>query len=98
MIFEGDAGEAISGFPKNVNVSAVLSLAGLGAKKTRVKIVTSPNYTKNIHEVQIEGEAGRIFTRTENVPSKTNPKTSELAVFSAIATLAGITGSVKVGT
>ena len=97
-IFEGSAEEAIKGFPQNVNVSAVLSLAGLGAKKTRVKIVTSPHYTKNIHEVEIEGEAGRIFTRTENVPSKTNPKTSGLAVFSAIATLSGITDSVRVGT
>jgi len=98
VIFEGTAVEAIKGFPQNVNVSAVLSIAGLGAAKTRVKIVTSPEYTKNVHEVEIVGEAGRIFTRTENVPSKTNPKTSELAVFSAIATLAGIVDTVKVGT
>ena len=97
-IFEGNAEEAIKGFPQNVNVSAVLSLAGLGAKKTRVRIVTSPSYTKNIHEVEIEGECGKIWTRTENVPSKTNPKTSVLAVFSAIATLRAITDSVRVGT
>lgn len=97
-IFEGSAEEAIKGFPKNVNVSAVLSLAGLGAKKTHVRIVTSPQYTKNIHEVEIAGECGKIFTRTENVPSKTNPKTSELAIFSAISTLAGITNSVRIGT
>lgn len=98
VIFEGSAEEAIKGFPQNVNVSAVLSLAGLGAKKTRVRIVTSPQYTKNIHEVEIEGECGKIFTRTENVPSRANPKTSELAVLSAIATLSGITDSVRVGT
>jgi len=75
-----------------------LSLAGFGAKKTRVRLVTSPNYTRNIHEVEIEGEAGKIFTRTENVPSGANPKTSELAIFSAIATLRGITTSVRIGT
>ena len=98
VIFEGSAEEAIRGFPQNVNVSAALSLAGLGAKKTRVKIITAPEYTKNIHEVQIEGEAGRIFTRTENVPSVSNPKTSEMAVFSAIATLRGITDAVRIGT
>ena len=97
-IFEGNAEEAIKGFPQNVNVAAVLSIAGLGAKRTHVKIVTSPHYTKNIHEVEISGECGRIFTRTENVPSTANPKTSELAVFSAIATLAGITNSVRIGT
>ena len=98
VIFEGSAEEAIKGFPQNVNVSAVLSLAGLGARKTRVKIVTSPGYTKNIHEVEIVGECGKIFTRTENLPSKTNPKTSELAVFSAISTLSGIMNSVRIGT
>ena len=98
VVFEGSAEEAIRGFPKNVNVSAILSLAGLGAKKTRVKIVTSPKYIKNIHEVEIKGEFGNIFTRTENAPSKTNPKTSELAVFSAISTLSGIADTVRIGT
>ncbi|MFA5142693.1 MAG: aspartate dehydrogenase [Candidatus Omnitrophota bacterium] len=98
VIFEGTAEEAIRGFPQNVNVSAALGLAGLGARRTRVRIVTSPDYTKNAHEVEIEGECGRIFTRTENVPSKANPKTSELAVFSAIATLKAITSSVRIGT
>ena len=98
VIFEGNAADAIKAFPQNVNVSAALSLAGLGAGKTRVRIIASPHYTKNIHEVEISGECGRIFTRTENVPSRANPKTSSLAVFSAIATLAGITGSVRVGT
>ncbi|MDD5135955.1 MAG: DUF108 domain-containing protein, partial [Candidatus Omnitrophica bacterium] len=98
IVFEGSAEEAIKGFPQNVNVSAALGLAGIGAKKTRVRLVTSPDYTKNIHEVEIVGECGRIFTRTENVPSKANPKTSGLAVFSAISTLAGITRSVRIGT
>ena len=98
VVFEGSAEEAIAGFPQNVNVSAVLSLAGLGAKRTRVKIVTSPDFTANVHTLEIEGECGKITTRTENVPSKSNPKTSELAVFSAIATLAGIGNTVRAGT
>ena len=98
VIFDGTAREAIKGFPQNVNVCAALSLAGIGADKTRVRIMTSPEYTKNIHEVRIEGDSGNISTRTENVPSKANPKTSQLAVFSAIATLEGIAKSVRVGT
>lgn len=98
VIFDGTAVEAIKGFPQNVNVCAALSLAGIGADKTRVKIVTSPDYTKNIHEVEISGEFGKISTRTENVPSRSNPKTSQLAVFSAIATLKGIVKNVRVGT
>jgi aspartate dehydrogenase len=98
VIFNGNAQDAVKGFPQNVNVCAILSLAGLGARDTRVKIITSPAYTKNIHEIEIEGEFGRIVTRIENVPSKTNPKTSQLAVFSAIATLEGIARSVRIGT
>jgi len=98
MIFEGSAEEAIKGFPQNVNVSAVLSLAGIGAKRTRVRIVTSPFYTANTHEVEVAGEFGRIVTRAENLPSKTNPKTSALAIFSAITTLSCITDSVRIGT
>jgi aspartate dehydrogenase len=98
VIFEGSAEDAVKGFPQNVNVSATLSLAGIGAKKTIVRIVTSPAYTTNTHEVEISGNFGKITTRTDNVPSKTNPKTSELAILSAIATLKGITRSVRVGT
>lgn len=98
VIFEGSAAEAVKAFPQNVNVSAVLSLAGIGAKKTRVRIVTSPDYIANIHEIEITGESGSIRTRTENRPSKTNPKTSALAAYSAIATLKAAASSVRVGT
>jgi len=37
--------------------------------------------------VEVEGEFGRMVSRTENLPSPDNPKTSRLAAFSAIATL-----------
>lgn len=98
LIFEGSARDAVENFPQNVNVCAALSLAGIGADKTRVRIITSPDYTRNVHEVEIIGDFGKITTKTENVPSETNPKTSALAVMSAIATLEGIVNSVRVGT
>jgi len=98
VVFEGSAYEAVRGFPQNINVSAILSLVGLGPEKTLVKIVTSPEYTRNIHEVEITGSFGRIITRTENVPARANPKTSELAILSAIATLESIANSVRIGT
>jgi len=98
VVFEGSAEEAVKGFPQNINVSAVLALAGIGSAETRVRIVTSPDYTKNIHEVEITGDFGRITTRTENVPSKANPKTSMLAILSAIATLRAAATSVRIGT
>lgn len=98
VIFEGTASEAIKGFPKNINVCATLSLAGIGSEKTRVKIITSPDYKANIHEIQVAGDFGRLVTRTENLPSPENPRTSFLASLSAIATLKNILEVVKIGT
>ncbi|MBU1853582.1 MAG: DUF108 domain-containing protein [Candidatus Omnitrophica bacterium] len=87
LIYSGNAQGAIGYFPKNVNVAATLSLAGIGPVRTKVKIISSPKYKKNIHEIEIEGEFGKIFTKAENVPSRENPKTSQLAIFSALAKL-----------
>jgi len=99
IIFEGTAQEAVKAFPKNINVSALLSIAGIGAERTIVKIVTSPKYTVNSHEVEAEGNFGRLITRTENVPSPQNPKTSFLAPLSAVATLKQyLDDCVKIGT
>lgn len=97
-IFEGNALEAIEGFPANINVSCALSIAGIGPEKTIVKIVTSPEYKGNTHEIFVEAESGKLVTRAENVPSPRNPKTSYLAVLSVIAALEQILGPVKIGT
>jgi len=98
VIFEGSAADAIKAFPKNINVSVLLSLAGIGAQKTRVRIITSPEYTRNTHEVEVKGRSGVITARTENVPSPQNPKTSYLAVLSAIAALSEYFDTVRIGT
>jgi len=98
VIYEGPAEEACRLFPENVNVAAALSLAGVGPEKTRVQVVVDPTIQRNIHEVTVQGEFGALTVRTENVPSHLNPKTSALAVLSAIATLKKITGHLQIGT
>jgi aspartate dehydrogenase len=97
-IFEGSAAEAIKGFPRNINVSATLSLAGIGAKKTKVIIVVNPKIRRNTHEIEVIGSFGRLTAKTENVVSPLNPKSSHLAVLSACATLKRLTGNIKIGT
>lgn len=97
VIFEGSAEDAVKGFPKNVNVSATLSMCGIGAEKTRVRIITSPDFKSNSHEIVAEGDFGRLRAVTENVPSPNNPKTSYLAALSAIATLRDIITSGVIG-
>jgi aspartate dehydrogenase len=98
VIFEGSALDAVKGFPKNINVSAALSLAGIGPVTTRVKIICSPGSESNIHEIEFIGESGKILARTENRPCPTNPKTSYLAALAAMAALKGIVEGVRIGT
>lgn len=97
VIFEGDAFSAIRAFPQNINVAVTLSIAGLGPKDTLIRIIASPKIERNIHEVEIISDSGKIITRTENVVHPDNPKTSYLAVLSAVAILKQILEPVKIG-
>ncbi|MCM8776355.1 MAG: DUF108 domain-containing protein [Candidatus Omnitrophica bacterium] len=97
-VFRGSADEAVRGFPQNVNVAATLSLAGIGSQKTQVEIWTSRSYKTNQHEILIEGKSGRIRITTQNVPAPGNPKTSALALYSAIAVIRRIISTVRIGT
>ena len=90
VIYEGAASDAVKAFPANVNVAAVLSLAGIGADKTKVRIVADPVATTNQHEIVATGSFGEIRIAVSNVPSPGNPKTSFLAVLSAIECLRSI--------
>jgi len=97
-IFEGNALQAIGGFPQNVNVAATLSLAGIGPERTKVKVVIDPNIKRIVHEIEVIGSFGRLYTQTENIVSPLNPKTSHLAVLSACATLRRLIRHIKIGT
>lgn len=90
VIYEGTAADAVKAFPVNVNVAAVLSLAGIGFDKTKVRIVADPQATTNQHEIAATGSFGEIKIKVNNVPSPVNPKTSFLAVLSAIECLRSI--------
>jgi aspartate dehydrogenase len=100
VIFEGLAEEAAHAFPATSNVAASLRLAvnPTDPVPVRVRVVAVPGGEKNVHEIRIEGEFGRLTVTVENVPSKDNPRTSQLAAFSAIATLKNLTRSIRVGT
>ena len=98
VIFQGSALEATKYFPQNVNVAAALSLAGIGPQKTKVRIIASALARRNTHEIEVVSQAGKIMTRTENVIHPENPKTSYLAVLSAIANLKQILQPVRIGT
>ena len=87
ILFEGTAKQAVSQFPANINVAALLSLTGIGSDKTRVKIVADPDTDKNTHHIEAAGAFGKMTFTIENFPDSNNPKTSRLAILSAIETL-----------
>lgn len=97
VIYEGRAVDAVVKFPKNVNVAATISLAGLGPERTKVRVVADPHIDKNVHEIQARGSFGSFEIRLENNPSPQNPKTSFLAPLSLLALLKKIGAAVQVG-
>lgn len=97
VVFEGKAADAIKKFPKNMNVSIVLSLAGIGIDKTTVRLVADPNIDKNIHQVDLKGDFGEATVSITNNPLPENPRTSYLAAMSVLATLERIDKNIKIG-
>jgi aspartate dehydrogenase len=96
-IFSGSAREACKGFPANVNVSAAVSLAGIGPERTRIRILAVPGLKRNCHDIEVEGEFGRLHVHIENVPSE-NPKTGKLTALSIIRSVRDAVDPVRIGT
>lgn len=97
VLYSGPALMAGRLFPKNINVSTVLSLAGIGLEKTKVKIIADPNIIDNIHKISLKGRCGSIYMKLTNKPSPKNPKTSHLACLSAVRVLEDITKNIRIG-
>jgi aspartate dehydrogenase len=99
VIYDGNAADAVKKFPANINVAAILSLAGIGIKRTKVKIIADPYTDVNQHEITATGKFGEMTVIVRNKPSPNNPKTSFLAVLSAIECLRSICDdSIRIGT
>ena len=98
IIFEGPPEEACRAFPTTSNVAASLRLAVGASVNVRVRVAAVPGGSQNVHEITAQGEFGCLRIVVENVPSESNPRTSRLAALSALATLDGLTRSLRVGT
>jgi aspartate dehydrogenase len=97
-LFEGPARQGVPHFPQNVNIAAVLALAGVGMDRTRLEVVADPGLVLNTHTIRVSGAAGRMTVVLENVPAPENPKTSWLACYSALGALESLRSRVRFGT
>jgi aspartate dehydrogenase len=87
VLYEGPAREATQRFPQNVNVVAMVAMAGIGFDRTIVAVVSDPAVEHNTHEVSVDGPFGSIEIRVRNVPSPLNPKTGLIVAGSIVRAL-----------
>ena len=97
-LYAGSVAEAATLFPANVNVAVALALAGVGPDKTQYEIWADPNVERNTNVFAVESHESNFEVKVDGVPSATNPATGALTPLSALATLRGLTSTLKIGT
>jgi aspartate dehydrogenase len=83
-LFKGGVAEATEGFPKSINVSATLLLIS-GLEDIEVNICVSEDENIITHIIEVESKISTLKFECRNFPSQRNPKTSALAISSAVA-------------
>ncbi len=96
-VFEGNARESSRRFPESVNVSAALSLAGIGLDQTKVQVFVDPHINKNVHEIFASGKFGEIRLQIQNTPSPNNPKTGYIVAMSIAKVLKNLSTNLMIG-
>lgn len=97
VIFDGTAQEGAALYPRNVNISATVALAGIGLERTHLVIVADPTITTHIVEVEAEGAFGKFRFVEDVAISESNPKTGTLVAMAVVKTIRNLASPVVIG-
>ncbi|MCC8126853.1 MAG: DUF108 domain-containing protein [Clostridiales bacterium] len=93
--FQGTAREAITGFPKNVNVAVASALASAGIDQMQVIIESCPGQTENIHKITCKNDLAKAVIEISSSPDPTNPKSSTITAWSIVALLKSLASPIE---
>ncbi|MDB5529893.1 MAG: Aspartate dehydrogenase [Devosia sp.] len=96
-VFEGNAQEAVAGFPSNLNVALTLATAAGSFDRVRVRIIADPKAEFTTHQIEVVAKSGTMTVEMVNRPSASNPRSSWLAALSAIATIRRLASPLRIG-
>jgi aspartate dehydrogenase len=97
LLFDGNAREAATGFPANLNVAVALSLAGIGPDRTTLRIWADPAVDRNTHTVEVRSDSADLHIQIANIPTE-NPKTGRITAQSVVALLTKMASPLRIGT
>lgn len=90
LVYEGPVEDALTRFPRSVNVAAALALYSKSG--VLVRIIADPTRKEIMHEIDVESKVSNLRIQVENIPHPDNPRTSYLAALSCIQKLREICG------
>ncbi|NLD17025.1 MAG: aspartate dehydrogenase [Tissierellia bacterium] len=90
IVFQGNAKEAIKGFPKNVNVAVATSIAVSGVEDTQVELISDSNFKDNTHKIFLESKVAKATIEITAKKDLNNPKSSVITAWSVVALLKNI--------
>ena len=97
VVFEGTPREGAALYPQNVNISAAVSLAGIGLDKTRLTIIADTDIDTHICEIHAEGAFGS-YSFTENLAiAEKNRKTAKIVAMAVMKTIQQMVSPVVIG-
>lgn len=91
--FEGSIGEAIKGFPKNVNV-AVAAASACGTPDARMTLRSIPGLKATTHSIRIKTPLMHAEITVTASPDPANPRTSTSTAWSVLAFLKSLTSPI----